>query len=141
MASRDQPRIERVARALGPWRKYAALRYEMTKYSLTNQSRIERVARALYDATPFEEFEEGQPTNGSAEPKNWDDLDEVEYPIKQEFRVMATIAIEAMNDELDEGLRQFQLPAVLAELTSLSKPDALRVLNAAIERIMESPNK
>lgn len=137
MASLDQSRIGRVAHALGPYRKYAALRYEMAKYSLTNQSRIERVARALYDATPFEEFEEGQPTNGPAEPKKWDELDEAEYPIKQEFRVMATIAIEAMNDELDESLRQFQLPAVMAELNSLSKPDALRVLNAAIEQIME----
>jgi hypothetical protein len=29
------------------------------------------------------------------------------------------------------------LPAVMAELNSLSKPDALRVLNAAIEQIME----
>lgn len=125
---------------------------EMTKYSLANQARIERVARALYDAAPSES--EGEPEQSSeqqldeqgeqAEPTkalSWDELDEAKYPIKQEFRVMAAIAIEAMtlDDDLDESLRQFQLPAIMAELTSLKKTDALRVLNAAIDQVMGSP--
>lgn len=115
----------------------------MAKYSMASQLKIERVARALYDAAPFEEGDpeklEEQALDGRAEAKKWDEMDETEYPIKQEFRAMATTAIEAMNDyDLGESLRQFQLPAVMAELTLLSKADALRVLNAAIEQIMET---
>jgi hypothetical protein len=117
----------------------------MAKYSL-NQFRIECVARALYDAAPpiedyaaapLEDDPERQDGNGQAEPKKWDELDE-DAPAKEEFRALATIAVEAMNEGLDEGLRQFQLPAVMAELTSLSKADALGVLYAAIERITET---
>lgn len=122
----------------------------MTYNSTIRLAQIERVARALYDAAPLEkglEQPDGQPVNGQAESENfsWDELDEVDYPvkqIKQEFRDMATIAVEAMNetanDELDEPLRQFQLPAVMAELTLISKADALRVLYAAIEQTMET---
>jgi hypothetical protein len=156
MFSENQCRIARVARALAAYRKYEALGREMTKYSLVNQARIERVARALYDAAPSES--EGDPEQSSeqpldeqgeqAEPKtlSWDDLDDAQYPnkqVKQEFRVMAAIAIEAMtlDDDLDESLRQFQLPAIMGELTSLKKTDALRVLNAAIDRVMESENE
>lgn len=117
----------------------------MAKYnSTTRLAQIERVARALYDAAPSEGDPEEQSLDEQAEPKalSWDELDETKYPIKQEFRVMAAIAIEAItevaDDELDEDLRQFQLPAVMAELTSLKKSDALRVLNAAIEKTMET---
>jgi hypothetical protein len=153
MFSENQCRIARVAHALVAYRhalvtyrKYAALGREMTKYSLANQARIERVARALYDAAPSESEGEPEPSldeqGERAEPKalSWDELDDAQYPIKQEFRVMATIAIEAMtlDDGLDEGLRQFQLPAIMAELTSLNKTDALRVLNAAIDQVMEA---
>jgi hypothetical protein len=144
MISENQCRIARVAHALAAYRKYAALGREMTKYSLVNQARIERVARALYDAAPSESEGDEQSLDEQgeqAEPKtlSWDDLDDAQYPIKQEFRVMAAIAIEAMtlDDGLDEGLRQFQLPAIMAELTSLNKTDALRVLNAAIDKVME----
>lgn len=113
----------------------------MTKYNSTIRlSQIERVARALYDAAKVAP-EEGQSIKG-LNGLSWDELDEGEHPIKQEFRAMATIAVEAMteteNDELDEDLRQFQLPAVMAELTLLSKADALRVLYAAIEQTMET---
>lgn len=108
----------------------------MAKYSL-DQFRIECVARALYDAAP--PIEDYQPPEGQAELKefSWDELDE-NAPTKEEFRALATIAVEALNEGLDEGLRQIQLPAVLAELTSLSKADALGVLYAAIERITET---
>ena len=139
MASLDQSRIERAARGLGAYRKYAALRYEMAKYSMASQSKIESVARALYDAAPLEDDPERQEheENPPIQKFSWDELD-ADAPIKEEFRVMAAIAVEAMTNDLDETLRQFQLPAVMSELTSLSKADALRVLNAAIEQIMEA---
>jgi hypothetical protein len=122
---------------------------EMTYNSTIRLSQIDRVARALYDAAPSE----GDPPSDGAEQSldeqaeptkalSWDELDDAQYPIKQEFRAMATIAVEAIteakDDELDETLRQFQLPAVMAELTALSKADALRVLYAAIEKTMET---
>jgi len=123
----------------------------MTYNSTIRLSQIDRVARALYDATAVlpEKQEEGseqdeqeeRPARERAEPKEWDKLDP-EHSIKQEFRAMATIAVEAIteakDDELDETLLQFQLPAVMAELTVLSKADALRVLYAAIEKTMET---
>ena len=114
----------------------------MTKYNLINQSRIERAARALFDAAPLEddpEKQEAQSNNEQVESRGfrWDELDE-DAPSKHEFRALAAVVIEALDDELDEGLRQIQLPAVMAELTLLNKADALGVLYAAIERITET---
>lgn len=126
-----------MAHALSAYRKYAALGREMTKYSLVNQARIERVARALYDAAPSDPETQALDEQGEQKALPWDDVADT---FKQEFRIMAAIAIEAMifDDGLDEGLRQIQLPGVMAELTSLKKTDALRVLNAAIDKVMET---